>query len=481
MIVPIQVCEEITRPSALLSPTKVRYLPKALIELREKVMDPLSFLDLPLGPRRVLRALLAFASKEHFFDWVFPSRRTLAAEAHLGSLPTLYRHLKTLEVRGYIIRRQLRDEGGSYSMSHIQFTDKAAALLGIRTSRVGRDGGVESFPHLREPAPDSTGQRRSPRAPSRTLQNEISIREDAFAHLADFEPPGAEAMPSSPGVSAFSDKVSPQDRVTEVVSEFTSIDHEFIVNSSVDTLTPFDSTQKQSDASSLSAEFSTFRRFPQKPRIKVIGGVYKSERTRHEQLKGSADRATNKARPTEPTSSRLRDRRRDSDIDPETRIPRELTGLLQHLSRSTICYLMKLCALHGKRLGDIWAVQAAYIERMKGSVAGFLVSEIRKDVDYAWLRTQRSHERTTTSSGSDKPQALARRLNALADELLKVGQGRVVCFGSDTLGSISSLDKAVITPRGVLPVNGRFISGCLNGQYSVSGISISLESGLSLH
>lgn len=470
---PIQDCEEVTRPSALLSPTKVRYLPKALIELREKVMDPLNFLDLALGPRRVLRALLAFSSKDHFFDWVFPSRTTLAAEAHLGSLPTLYRHLKTLETKGYIVRRQLRDDAGSYSMSHVQFTDKAAALLGVRKSGVGRDGGFSDS--LSQPKA-SLGCRRSrifrtpgeaagPLSSQMTSERELSSDNHDDVDSADFVDQDASLQSGS----------------SFAVNEFMSSDGEFIMNSTDDFAC--DHLQAQisdvANVSTLHPEFHTFDGFPQKPCVNVIGGVYKSERTRSEQLKGSADSAPNPTRSEGLARARLRDRRRDSDIDPDTRLPRELVGLLQHLNRSTVCYLMKLCRLHNKRLGDIWAVQKAYIHRMKGSVAGFLVSEIKKDIDYGWIRAQKAQNDAASPGRAQVVAERPRRLNALAEELLAAGQGRAVMFGEVQLGAISLTDKAVLTRRGVIPINGRFVSEWLDGLYAIEGLSGSLESGIS--
>ncbi|TYC51382.1 replication protein [Zoogloea oleivorans] len=82
-----------------------------------------------------LYGILAFYDRSKPLDAVFARRETLLAEAMLGSLPTLFRGLATLEKHGYITREQgrrlSRAEYGQYSISRIWLTRKALVMLGL--------------------------------------------------------------------------------------------------------------------------------------------------------------------------------------------------------------------------------------------------------------------------------------------------------------------------------------------------------------
>lgn len=114
---------------------KARFLPAALVRARAAAMDPLNCLDLDRTARMSMYGILAFYDRHKPLDAVFAKRETLLAEAMLGSLPTLFRGLATLEKQGYITREQgrrlSRAEYGQYSISRIWLTRKALVMLGL--------------------------------------------------------------------------------------------------------------------------------------------------------------------------------------------------------------------------------------------------------------------------------------------------------------------------------------------------------------
>lgn len=114
---------------------KVRFLPKVLVRARTAALDPYNCLDLDRTARMSLFGILAFYDRHKPLDAVFARRETLLAETMLGSLPTLFRGLATLEGKGYITReqwrRRSRAEFGQYSISRIWLTRKAQLLLGL--------------------------------------------------------------------------------------------------------------------------------------------------------------------------------------------------------------------------------------------------------------------------------------------------------------------------------------------------------------
>lgn len=114
---------------------KARFLPAALVRARAAAMDPHNCLDLDRTARMSLYGILAFYDRSKPLDAVFARRETLLAEAMLGSLPTLFRGLATLQKQGYIRREQgrrlSRAEYGQYSISRIWLTRKALVMLGL--------------------------------------------------------------------------------------------------------------------------------------------------------------------------------------------------------------------------------------------------------------------------------------------------------------------------------------------------------------
>lgn len=130
-----------TRPG--LAP-KVRFLPAALVRARAAALDPHNCLDLDRTARMSLFGILAFYDRNKPLDAVFARRETLLSESMLGSLPTLFRGLATLEGKGYIMRKQGRRmstaEYGQYSISRIWLTRKALVLIGLPVPAVLESG-----------------------------------------------------------------------------------------------------------------------------------------------------------------------------------------------------------------------------------------------------------------------------------------------------------------------------------------------------
>lgn len=124
---------------------KVRFLPAALVRARAAALDPYNCLDLDRTARMSLYGILAFYDRNKPLDAVFARRETLLAEAMLGSLPTLFRGLATLEGKGYITREQgrrlSRAEYGQYSISRIWLTRKALVMLGLPVPAVLDEAG----------------------------------------------------------------------------------------------------------------------------------------------------------------------------------------------------------------------------------------------------------------------------------------------------------------------------------------------------
>lgn len=125
-----------TRAQARPGPApKVRFLPAALVRARAAALDPYNCLDLDRTARMSMYGILAFYDRHKPLDAVFARRETLLAETMLGSLPTLFRGLATLEKQGYITREQgrrlSRAEYGQYAISRIWLTRKALVMLGL--------------------------------------------------------------------------------------------------------------------------------------------------------------------------------------------------------------------------------------------------------------------------------------------------------------------------------------------------------------
>lgn len=111
---------------------RARPLKALLIEARAAVFDPTLCQDLNLTARRVLFGALTFLNLKNVKMAIFPRRDVLRAESLLHSEATLYRGLKTLEIKGYITRSQKRREhNGEFYLSPIQMTEKALAMLGL--------------------------------------------------------------------------------------------------------------------------------------------------------------------------------------------------------------------------------------------------------------------------------------------------------------------------------------------------------------
>lgn len=328
LIVTEQVCEDLTRPR-FLKTSKPRYLPSPLVAMKASVMDPLNCIDLSLGPRRVLYAILTFVSARSLYKWIYPSRETLAAEAHMGSLQTLYRHLKALEVLGYIERKQMRKEGGCYSLSFIRLTKKAVLLLERKEGDGVGEGG---------------------------LAGETSFQQERSLIVRD--------------------------------------------------------------------------------------GLYIEERTQQKQLTGSA-RSLSAAG--------------SSDIDPATRLPADLVFLTAFMRRSQVCYLMKECRLHSKRLSDIVAFHRDYLARCRSPFA-FLSTEIKKDVDYAWMLKMKSEEAEKRHEESH----VSLSETSLVEALSSSSRAALIKEGKE-VAAYSFIDGFFVGERGAIPVNRRLVNDVFAG------------------
>lgn len=136
---------------------RARPLKALLIEARAAVFDPTLCQDLNLTARRVLFGALTFLNLKNVRTAIFPRRDVLCAESLLHSESTLYRGLKTLEVKGYITRSQKRREhNGEFYLSPIEMTEKALTMLGLNEvintppSSKMRDGRIQEHTNTKQ-------------------------------------------------------------------------------------------------------------------------------------------------------------------------------------------------------------------------------------------------------------------------------------------------------------------------------------------
>jgi hypothetical protein len=152
-----------------------------------------------------------------------------------------------------------------------------------------------------------------------------------------------------------------------------------------------------------------------------------------------------------------------SPIDRASGLPVELLWLQgQGVSKSGLCWLMKLARLRGKRLGEVAAAVAHRITALRGrEVIAYIAAVMAKDIDFAWLAKHRAEDHEKNSLD----QETRRRLESLDSRY--VGFRALLRDGS-LLGVLERAgegrEMVVQSGLGSVPVNLRFVRAWMNGE-----------------
>lgn len=179
------VGDEFIRPKI-----KVPVLPRIILEAIEITKSPHACMDLSHQERQALEVLLKFWNYRKPNEPVFASRDTLLHRSSFASEPTLRRHLRALELKGYIRkepqrRRRAAQTFGQFSVRPIWLEAKALTMLGFpAANEIATESGLptgEDFqetPHEAEPgANDHEEEGGYQQGPSLNLSTRKQIEE----------------------------------------------------------------------------------------------------------------------------------------------------------------------------------------------------------------------------------------------------------------------------------------------------------------
>lgn len=186
-----------------------------------------------------------------------------------------------------------------------------------------------------------------------------------------------------------------------------------------------------------------------KPSLSVRGGHIKKELTTDKQ---SLKKTTSK-----------QDSSKNSEIDGKTRLPSELTPLLNlDVPKSAICWLMSQCKKHGKRLGDVYKVVEGNVKPLRGkAVVAYLMALIKKDIDFKWLAKDQS-DKTQDSEKAAEIKAEATQLDARYNGFEVVRKDGSV-IGVFEAGKAADSLAFVHSSNGSVPVNQAFVRAWIEG------------------
>lgn len=405
-------------------------------------MNRLFCQDLSQTGRQVLYGVLAFFKLGHPEQPVFAFRDTLQAETLLGSRASLYRGLQEAEDKGYIRREQVRTWGrrcyGQFSRSNIYVLEKTLLMLGL------------------------TGPRILSTAPASTQASSIEVEQHAGAGASSSA--AFDALPcsfdslSTPGLLDLEDSLEAYEarNQAEIIEAWEDSRADWEDD---ETAWEADTAPREPTAAASGATY------PQGPCLVVRHGLQESEPTLDLQLKGQLP-----TREHTPNASSLKDSQ--ENIDPQTRLPKDVLPLLQlGVSRTLICTLMAYARRQGQQgvLGAAVKLFWPYIEGLRGrSVFAYLRKILSQKRDFKHLLNQQT---ATELDGQLTPHATTRlqeKLTLLLSRchgwLARNAEGRVL--GTLQVRGENGYIEGVDPRRGrvAIPVNLRVMQAVEEGR-----------------